>query len=115
MNTVTKAAQSAPLLGFWYPALRSPEVRPGRMKAQTLLGLPLVFGRARRGRVVARRDVCPPRVMPFSFGRFDGARLECGYPGWQFDLDGRCRHTPALVEGAGVQPKKIGVMPSPAC
>ena len=57
--------------------------------------------RQRQGRVAGLRDVCPHRAMPFSFGRFDGARLECGYHGWQFDMAGRCRHIPALVEGAG--------------
>ena len=114
MDTVTKAAQSAPLLGFWYPAVRSREVRPGRMQAQTLLGLPLVICRDRQGRVAALRDICPHRAMPFSFGRFDGVRLECGYHGWQFDLDGRCRYIPALVEGAGVQPEKIGAATYPA-
>ena len=115
MHTVTQAAQSAPLLGFWYPALRSHEVRPGRMKAQTLLGLSLVICRDRQGRVAALRDICPHRAMPFSFGRFDGARLECGYHGWQFDMEGRCRYIPALVEGAGVQTEKIGVATYPAC
>ena len=114
MHTVTKAAQSAPLLGFWYPALRSRAVRPGRMQAQTLLGLPLVLCRDSQGRVAALRDVCPHRAMPFSFGHFDGTRLECGYHGWQFDLEGRCRYIPALVEGAGVQSEKIAVMTYPA-
>jgi len=115
MDTVTKATQSAPLLGFWYPALLSQEVRPGRMQAQTLLGLPLVICRDRQGRVAALRDICPHRAMPFSCGRFDGTRLECGYHGWQFDLDGRCRYIPALVEGTGIQPEKIGAVTYPAC
>ena len=84
------------------------------MQAQTLLGLPLVICRDRQGHVAALRDICPHRAMPLSFGRFDGTRLECGYHGWQFDMAGRCRHIPALVEGTGLQTDKIGLPTYPA-
>jgi len=47
--------------------------------------------------------------MPLSFGHFDGERVECSYHGWQFDLQGRCRHIPALVDGSPIEPEKIGV------
>ena len=115
METATQAAQSAPLLGFWYPALLSKAVRPGHMQAQTLLELPLVICRDSQGRIAALRDLCPHRAMPLSFGRFDGTRLECPYHGWQFAMDGRCRHIPALVEDDGLQTEKIGVRTYPAC
>ena len=106
METATQAVQSAPLLGFWYPALLSKTVRPGHMQAQTLLELPLVICRDSQGRIAALRDLCPHRAMPLSFGRFDGARLECPYHGWQFDMDGRCRHIPTLVEDARLTDRK---------
>jgi len=115
METATQAVQSAPLLGFWYPALLSKAVRPGRMQAQTLLELPLVICRDSQGRLAALRDLCPHRAMPLSFGRFDGARLECPYHGWQFDMDGRCRHIPTLVDDGDLQTEKIGVRTYPAC
>jgi phenylpropionate dioxygenase-like ring-hydroxylating dioxygenase large terminal subunit len=52
--------------------------------------------------------------MPFSFGRFDGERLECSYHGWQFDMTGKCRHIPSLVEGSGIQTDKIEATTYPA-
>ena len=115
METATQAAQSAPLLGFWYPALLSKAVRPGHMQAQTLLEIPLVICRDSQGCLAALRDLCPHRAMPLSFGRFDGTRLECPYHGWQFAMDGRCRHIPALVEDDGLQTEKIAVRTYPAC
>jgi phenylpropionate dioxygenase-like ring-hydroxylating dioxygenase large terminal subunit len=114
METTAQAAQSAPLLGFWYPALLSKAVRLGRMQAQTLLGLPLIICRDSQGRSTALQDLCPHRAMPLSFGHFDGARLECPYHGWQFDMDGRCRHIPALVDDGALQIERIGVQTYPA-
>lgn len=104
----SRPTPSAPLFGFWYPAVSASQVRPGKMKAQILLGLPLVLCRNRQGQPFAFRDICPHRGMPLSFGRFDGDRLECSYHGWQFDMSGQCRHIPALVEGDTLQPEKIG-------
>ncbi len=109
----TKSNVSAPLTGFWYPALLSSDLRPGAMKAQTLLGMPLVLCRDKQGGVAALRDICPHRAMPLSFGCFDGQRIECSYHGWQFDMTGTCRHIPALVEGSPVKPEKIGVASYP--
>jgi len=59
METATQAVQSAPLLGFWYPALVSKAVRPGRMQAQTLLELPLVLCRDSQGRIAALLKFLP--------------------------------------------------------
>ncbi len=109
-----RPGRGAPLLGFWYPALLSHAVRPGRMKAQQLLGMPLLICRDREGRPFAFRDICPHRAMPLSFGRFDGARLECCYHGWQFDMTGKCRHIPSLVEGSVIQTDKIEATTYPA-
>src|SRR5438132_10892061 len=108
-----RPATSAPLLGFWYPALLATAVPPGKMRAQMLLGLPLLICRDSQGRLAALRDICPHRGMPLSFGHFDGDRLECCYHGWQFDMEGRCRHIPALVAGSPLQVDKIGVTTYP--
>ena len=109
----SKPNVGAPLTGFWYPALFSSDVRAGSMKAQTLLGLPLVICRDEQGRVAALRDICPHRAMPLSFGCFDGERIECSYHGWQFDMKGTCRHIPALVPDSQLNPEKIGVTTYP--
>jgi len=108
-----RPASSAPLLGFWYPATLSTAVRPGKMRDQVLLGLPLLICRDSQGRLAALRDICPHRGMPLSFGYFDGTILECCYHGWQFDMEGRCRHIPALVAGSSLQVDKIGVATYP--
>lgn len=113
VETTARTSQSAPLPGFWYPALLTREVPIGKMKAQMLLNVPLVICRNRAGQVSALRDICPHRAMPLSFGYYDGDRLECSYHGWQFDMNGLCRHIPALVEGASLQPEKIGVVTYP--
>ena len=112
-DSVSTRSSSAPLLGFWYPALLAREVRPGRMKTQMLLGQPLLICRDREGHVSALRDICPHRGMPLSFGHFDGDRVECSYHGWQFDMQGRCRHIPALTSNSPIVPDKISVASYP--
>ncbi|MEK6585121.1 MAG: Rieske (2Fe-2S) protein, partial [Nitrospirota bacterium] len=80
------SSRSAPLFGFWYPAVPSHTLRQGTMKGLQMLGLPIVLCRDRTGGLAAMRDICPHRGMPLSFGRFDGERVECSYHGWQFDM-----------------------------
>src|SRR5438132_11631158 len=108
LETGLRSSPSSPLFGFWYPSALASQVRPGKMKAQLLLGMPLVICRNLQGQTYAFRDICPHRGMPLSFGQFTGDRLECSYHGWQFDMQGRCRHIPALVEGETLQTEKIG-------
>ncbi|MCH7986166.1 MAG: aromatic ring-hydroxylating dioxygenase subunit alpha [Acidobacteria bacterium] len=86
------------LLGFWYPALRSPQVSGRKLHKAMLLGVPLVVGRTDQGQVFALRDTCPHRSMPLSDGQFDGAQVECCYHGWRFEATtGQCREIPSLV------------------
>jgi phenylpropionate dioxygenase-like ring-hydroxylating dioxygenase large terminal subunit len=106
-------AKSAPLLGFWYPAVPSAKSRPGSMQALQMVGFPIVLCRDREGRLSAMRDLCPHRGMPLSFGRFDGERIECSYHGWQFDMQGRCRRIPALPDGTSLQTDKVGIATYP--
>ena len=60
------------LWGFWYPALRSEQVRRHKLVRAMLLDVPLVLGRDAAGKPFALRDVCPHRAFPLSFGQFDG-------------------------------------------
>lgn len=108
------ASRSAPLFGFWYPAVPSHTLRPGTMTALQMLDLPILLCRDRTGALAAMRDICPHRGMPMSFGRFDGERVECPYHGWQFDTKGRCRRIPALPQEGDFQTDKIGVTTYPA-
>lgn len=107
------SAKTAPLLGFWYPAVPSDTLSSGSMNSLQMAGQPIVLCRDRQGRLAAMRDICPHRGMPFSYGRFDGERVECPFHGWQFDMKGRCRHIPALPEDSPLQVDKVGVTTYP--
>src|SRR5579883_106820 len=82
---------------MWYFALTGAALRPGRTMAKTILGEPLLLGRARDGSVFALRDICPHRGIPLSCGRFDGREVECGYHGWRFAPSGQCTAIPSLA------------------
>lgn len=103
-----KTGASEFLWGFWYPALRSEEVRGRKLARAMLLEVPLVIGRDAAGRPFALRDVCPHRAFPLSFGEFDGANVECAYHGWQFDAHtGQCRHIPSLTADSKLKCERI--------
>src|SRR5215475_2342309 len=86
------------LWDFWYPALRSDEIRGKKLATAMLLEVPLVLGRTTDGRAFAMRDSCPHRGIPLSYGRFDGKTVECSYHGWRFDgCSGQCVEVPSLT------------------
>jgi len=92
------AADPGFLWDFWYPALRSTEIRGQKLTTATLLEVPLVMGRTVDGKAFAMRDSCPHRGIPLSYGRLDGQVVECCYHGWQFDAcSGRCVEIPSLT------------------
>lgn len=96
------------LWGFWYPALRSEEVRGRKLVRAMLLDVPLVVGRDADRTSFALRDVCPHRAFPLSFGEFDGANVECAYHGWRFDAQtGQCRHIPSLTADSKLKCERI--------
>jgi len=109
-NTPLKSSDptSDMLWGFWYPALRSDQLRGRKLERAMLLEVPLVLGRDSAGKPFALRDVCPHRAFPLSFGRFDGASVECAYHGWQFDArTGQCRHIPSLTADSKLKCDRI--------
>lgn len=83
---------------WWYPVARSSEL--GRQPlAVTLMGTPLVVFRGAGGKAAVVLDRCSHRNYPLSLGRVtDEGLLQCGYHGWSFDTDGRCRLVPGLRE-----------------
>jgi phenylpropionate dioxygenase-like ring-hydroxylating dioxygenase large terminal subunit len=86
------------LWDFWYPALRSEEIRGQKLATAMLLEVPLVLGRTKEGRSFAMRDACPHRGIPLSYGRFDGKAVECSYHGWRFEAcSGQCLEIPSLT------------------
>ena len=86
------------LWDFWYPALRSAEIRGEKLATATLLEVPLVLGRTSDGKAFAMRDSCPHRGIPLSYGEFDGKVVECSYHGWRFEAcTGQCVEIPSLT------------------
>src|SRR5258706_14106107 len=79
------AADAGFLWDFWYPALRSEQIRGKKLATARLLEVPLVLGRTSDGRSFAMHDSCPHRGIPLSYGRFDGKGVECSYHGGGFE------------------------------
>src|SRR5215813_8386288 len=104
-----KAPATEMLLNFWYAPLPSDQVKPGQMRRQILLNVPLLICRDNQGEVFVLDDHCPHRGIPLSFGQFDGSCVECCYHGWQFDREGRCQHIPPLLPDSPVKVDRIEV------
>jgi phenylpropionate dioxygenase-like ring-hydroxylating dioxygenase large terminal subunit len=96
------------LWGFWYPALRSDELRGRALVTSTRMEVPLVVGRDAGGKAFALRDVCPHRAFPLSAGSSDGQTVECTYHGWRFDAHtGQCREIPSITADSKLQCDRI--------
>ena len=96
------------LWGFWYPALRSDELRGRALVTSTRMEIPLVLGRDVAGKAFALRDVCPHRAFPLSAGKCDGQTVECTYHGWRFDAHtGQCREIPSITADSKLQCERI--------
>jgi phenylpropionate dioxygenase-like ring-hydroxylating dioxygenase large terminal subunit len=96
------------LWDFWYPALRSAEIRGRKLVTAMLLEVPLVLGRTDDGKAFAMRDTCPHRGIPLSYGRFDGKAVECGYHGWKFEAcSGRCIEIPSFTAQDKIKVERI--------
>jgi nitrite reductase/ring-hydroxylating ferredoxin subunit len=94
------------IFGDWYPALRADTLREPALT--TLLGIPMLLGRKRDGRLFAMRDLCPHRGIPLSAGWFDGDTVQCKYHGWRFEpCTGRCEEIPSLTSHDALEPTRI--------
>src|SRR3974390_3174687 len=99
VSAPTEARADAGFLwDFWYPALRSDQIRGQQLATAMLLEVPLVLGRTTEGKSFAMRDACPHRGIPLSYGHFDGKNVQCSYHGWEFDAcSGKCVLIPSLT------------------
>src|ERR1700687_2588203 len=96
------------LWGFWYPALRSDELRGRALVTSMRMEVPLVLGRDAAGKAFALRDICPHRAFPLSAGHCDGQTVECTYHGWRFDAHtGQCREIPSITADSKLQCDRI--------
>ena len=103
-----RGADAGFLWDFWYPAVRSSEIRGRALVKAMLLEVPLVLGRTDEGKPFAMRDSCPHRGIPLSYGHFDGATVECSYHGWRFDAcTARCVEIPSLTSQDKLKVERI--------
>jgi phenylpropionate dioxygenase-like ring-hydroxylating dioxygenase large terminal subunit len=74
------------IANYWYPVMKSSDLRERKPKGLKLFGQPIMFFRE-NGTVYALGDRCPHRGVPISLGRqeFCGT-FSCRYHGWTFDL-----------------------------
>ena len=87
----------AELKDWWYVACTSAELKRGPME-RTILGIPMVLFRDKKGKVGALLDRCPHRNVPLSLGEVTKTgELQCAYHGWCFDTQGSCTKVPCLV------------------
>ncbi|MGH7076335.1 MAG: Rieske 2Fe-2S domain-containing protein [Stellaceae bacterium] len=86
---------------YWQPIALSDELPVERpVKAVRLLGQDFVLFRDEAGRLGLLDRDCPHRGADLAFGRREKGGLRCAFHGWLFDVDGRCRETPAEPEGS---------------
>lgn len=82
----------------WYWALRSRDVKRGRVKPVTLLGRELAVYRTDSGKAVAVDAYCPHMGAHLAEGSVDGEALRCFFHHWKFEQDGRCSEAPQLAQ-----------------
>ncbi|WP_295881131.1 Rieske 2Fe-2S domain-containing protein [uncultured Thiohalocapsa sp.] len=89
----------------WYPVAFVRDLLRDRPHAFSLYDEPLVLFFDGAGRLGCLRDQCAHRAARLSDGCLRDGRLECLYHGWQYDVDGACRHIPQLSAGRSIPPK----------
>ncbi len=82
----------------WYWIMPARELRPGQIKAVSLLGRELVTYRTQAGQVGTLDAYCPHMGAHLAEGKVKGDSVECFFHGWQFDRSGRCQTIPCLSD-----------------
>jgi len=86
--------QSGRVVEGWYWALRSTEVKKGKVKPLNLLGRELAIFRGQDGKVVALDAYCPHMGAHLAEGKVDGNGLRCFFHDWRFEANGTCSDVP---------------------
>src|SRR5207247_4524596 len=101
----------------WYVAVRSRDVRPGRIASYTLLNRRIAIYRDRSGVVHALDARCPHLGADLGQGCLVDDEVQCAFHKWRFGADGRCRFAPGMANpaaregrvGPGLEPRGTGV------
>jgi phenylpropionate dioxygenase-like ring-hydroxylating dioxygenase large terminal subunit len=81
---------------YWQPIALSTELPPeGAPVPIDIMGEELVLFRDQQGRVGLLDRHCCHRGTDLSFGRLEDGGLRCLYPGWLYDVTGKCLEQPA--------------------
>lgn len=89
----------------WYWALPSQALKPGKVKAVTLLGRNLAIFRTSRGQVVAMDAYCPHMGAHLAEGKVEGDGIRCFFHNWKYDAAGACVDVPSLGQPLNVTVK----------
>jgi len=77
----------------WWVAAFADEVKEDIL-GRKILGEEVILYRPEGGAVVALSGICPHRAFPLAKGCIKGAKVQCGYHGFEFDSDGKCVSVP---------------------
>jgi phenylpropionate dioxygenase-like ring-hydroxylating dioxygenase large terminal subunit len=88
------------LLGRWYIAAKSVQVKADAPFGTTLLGRKIVLWRDKSGATRALEDFCPHRGAPLSRGEVHEGNIACRYHGVTLDGSGTILRVPAMPECA---------------
>jgi phenylpropionate dioxygenase-like ring-hydroxylating dioxygenase large terminal subunit len=86
------------LLGRWYVAAKSVQVKANAPFGTTLLGRKIVLWRDTAGKAHALEDYCPHRGAPLSRGEVHEGNIACRYHGITLDGTGKILRVPAMPE-----------------
>ncbi|MFI6779253.1 Rieske 2Fe-2S domain-containing protein [Nocardia sp. NPDC050412] len=70
------------------------------LKQRWILGEPVCFFEATDGQLVVLDDRCAHRRFPLSRSHLEGDVIRCGYHGFAYGPDGRCRSVPGADPGS---------------
>jgi phenylpropionate dioxygenase-like ring-hydroxylating dioxygenase large terminal subunit len=92
----------------WFPVALSRDVQ-NESVSRKLQSVPILLVRDEKGRVHAYEDACPHRGFPLSRVKIKEKSIQCGYHGYQFNLEGECTNIPALKENSCRIKKSMGL------
>ncbi len=73
---------------YWYPALKSSELKPGAVKEVVFWHRSFAVFRGQDGEVRCVENRCAHRNLKLTSGEVEGCTLRCAYHGWAYDGEG---------------------------
>lgn len=95
-----------PLSRYWYPIMRSVELKDRCTLKARLLGVNFVIARI-GDELLAMDELCPHRQASLTLARAEDNGLRCIYHGWLMDRDGAVIETPNERETGGRQQVRL--------